>query len=62
MMYKREEIHRARSERVPGARALGPWSCGVPLLIRVCSPTQKLRNLILWVFLWKLHHVGLMEH
>ena len=30
MMYKREEIHRARSERVPGTRALGP------LLIQEC--------------------------
>ena len=60
MMYKKEEIHRARSERVPSARALGPmelWSTS--LGTRMCSPTQKLANLILWVFLWTLHHVGL---
>lgn len=60
MMYRKEEIHRARSERVPSARTLGPmelWS--TTLDTRTCSPTQKLANLILWVLLWKLHHVGL---
>ena len=59
-----EEIHRVRSGRVLSIRALVLWSWGCVTLLAhryVHQPRSSL-NPVTWGFLWRVHHIGMIDY
>ena len=59
-----EQIHGVRSERAPSTMVLSPWRwrC-VALLVPGCvHPPGRSLNPILLGFLWRLHHVAMINY